>query len=120
MTDRTEYYKQYRERPEVKEKQRQHQFNWRQRHPDKALALTRKNRNKFKEKFNSHARQKSKRRTECLDDLYVAALIKKQFGYFLKTEDIPYDLIAAQRLLILTNRKLKQILWLQQSPALKT
>jgi len=110
MVDRTAYYKEYRERPEVKEKQRVHQFNWRQRHPDKAIALTRKNRVKFKEKFNAHARQKSSKWTETLNDFYVAKLIKRQLMYAVKTEDIPTGLIEEQRLLILTNRKLKQIL----------
>lgn len=108
MADRTEYYKTYRERPEVKERQRIHQFNWRKRHPESALALTRKNREKFRDAFNEKQRKKHRIWVKELNDYYVAQLIKRQTKFFFKTEDIPKDLINFQKQIIFINRKLKQ------------
>jgi hypothetical protein len=44
-----------------------------------------------------------------LDDSYVIMVIKKDFYYKIKTQDIPKELIEIKRLQIFTHRKLKQI-----------
>lgn len=107
MGDRTEYYREYRNRADVKEKQRQHQANWRERHPEAALALTRKNRAKHQQIFNERKRRKERIEREFLGDNYLAFLIKRKVKQLLKSEEIPKDLIEIERQIIFINRKLK-------------
>lgn len=106
--DRSAYYKEYRSRPEVKEKQKQHQMNWRKRNPQKSSAMSKRNWKIHGHKFNKQKREKQKIEISFIGDNYVIKLIRDRGLGLLNAKNIPKELIEIIRLSILTTRKLKQ------------
>lgn len=71
---------------------------WRQ------LVIDRTPRRKYRPKL---LREQEKQKRESLHNSYVIQVIKKSFGYRIKTRDIPKELIELERLKIKTIRQLK-------------
>ena len=65
----------------------------------------------IKEKYKEYRKKIQNKKEQVLrdniDDTYCIAVIKKDFNYKIKTEQIPNDLIKIKRLQILTHRNLK-------------
>ena len=75
---------------------------WKQENKDKVSNYVKK----FKDEYWLDHQQEQRKK---LDDCYVIAVIKKQSGYRIKTEDIPQSLIEVKKQALKLKRKLKNL-----------
>ncbi len=105
--DRTEYYAQYRKRPEALAAQRKHQEKWRKDHPDRYKKIKSKYRKDNGGLAIENKLATAKRRIEraTLSDVYLRYMLKKHMEGVVK--NIPPEMIEIYRKLLLTKRLLK-------------